>query len=272
MAAARSYLFVPGNRPERFDKACATGADVVIIDLEDAVAPQDKDAARRAVLGWLDAAKPVAVRINAATTEWFDADLGLCAQPGVAAVVLPKAERIDEIAAVARAAPAAVVIPLIESALGMRDVAALAAAERVQRLAFGTIDFRVDLGMQAEEGGDEAELGPFRTQIALASRLANLQAPIDGVTVQLDDAARIAADVQRGLRYGFGAKLCIHPKQVALVHRALAPSAQQLDWAQRVLAAVAASQGAAVQVDGKMVDKPIIMQAEEIVARAGRNS
>jgi citrate lyase subunit beta/citryl-CoA lyase len=91
------------------------------------------------------------------------------------------------------------------------------------------------------------------------------------VTVQLNDEARIAADVQRGLRFGFGAKLCIHPKQVALVHRALAPSAQQLDWARRVLAAVAASQGAAVQVDGKMVDKPIIMQAEEILARGSRD-
>jgi citrate lyase subunit beta/citryl-CoA lyase len=269
--AARSYLFVPGNRPERFDKARATGADMVIIDLEDAVAPQDKDAARRAVTSWVDAAKPVAVRINAATTEWFDDDLALCGRPGVAVVVLPKTETVDQIAAVAKAAPGAVVVPLIESALGIRDVAALAAAARVQRLAFGTIDFRVDLGMQADDAGDEVELAPFRCQIAVASRLAGLQPPIDGVTVQLDDEARIAADVQRGLRFGFGAKLCIHPKQVALVHRALAPSAQQLDWARRVLAAVAASQGAAVQVDGKMVDKPIIMQAEEILARGSRD-
>ena len=269
--AARTYLFVPGNRPERFDKARAAGADVVIIDLEDAVAPQDKIAAREAIAGWVDASRPVAVRINAAGTEWFDDDLALCGKPGVAAVVLPKAQTVDELAAVAQAAQRdAVLIPLIESALGMRNLEAIAGAPRVQRLAFGTLDFRVDLGMQAEEGGDESELASFRAAMALASRLAGIQQPIDGVTVAVDDAERIATDVRRGLRFGFGAKLCIHPKQVAAVHRALAPGEQQLDWARRVLAAVAVSRGAAVQIDGKMVDKPVILQAEDIVARGER--
>ena len=269
--AARTYLFVPGNRPERFDKARATGADVVIIDLEDAVAPQDKAAARDAVAGWLDASRPVALRINAAGTEWFDDDLALCGKPGVAAIVLPKSQTVDELAAVAQAAGReCTLIPLVESALGMRNLEAIAGAPRVQRLAFGTIDFRVDLGMKAEEDGDESEIASFRAAMALASRLADLQPPIDGVTVQLDDPQRIVLDVHRGLRFGFTAKLCIHPRQVAAVHGALAPSAQQLDWARRVLAAVAVSRGAAVQIDGKMVDRPVILQAEDIVARAER--
>ena len=186
--------------------------------------------------------------------------------------MLPKAQAVDELEAVAHAAGRdATLIPLIESALGMRNLDAIAGAPYVQRLAFGTIDFRVDLGMQADEDGDEVELASFRAELALASRFAGLQQPIDGVTVAVDDAERVAADVRRGLRFGFGAKLCIHPKQVAVVHRTLAPSEQQLDWARRVLAAVAVSRGAAVQIDGKMVDRPVILQAEDFVARAERN-
>jgi len=272
---ARSYLFVPGDRSERFDQALASGADVVILDLEDAVAPAGKARARTEISNWLRADRPVALRINDASTEWFDADLALCVHQGVAAVLLPKAETTQQIAAVAAVLRAgAVVLPIIESALGMSRVQTIAGGARVQRLAFGTLDFRADMGLASGDvnldDGEEIELAPYRASIALASRIAGLQAPIDGVTTRIDNAARVEADTRRAQRFGFGAKLCIHPRQVGWVHRALAPSEKQVDWARRVLAAVKNSGGSAVQVDGKMVDRPVILQAEAVLARAAR--
>ncbi|MBW6493529.1 MAG: CoA ester lyase [Burkholderiaceae bacterium] len=273
--APRSYLFVPGDRPERFGKALASGADAVIVDLEDAVAPDAKDKARDALANWLSAEHPVVVRINAAGTKWFGDDLALCAHPGVAAVMLPKAERTDELEHVARActvpggrgngrsAPV-VLLPLIESALGFAHALALAQVAQVERLGFGTIDFQLDLGM---DGGDE-ELLWFRSQLVLASRLAQKLAPIDGVTPAIDDVAAISQDVARARRIGLGAKLCIHPRQVPVVNRGFAPSAEQLAWAQRTVAAALGSDGAAVAVDGAMVDRPVLLRAQAILREA----
>ena len=171
----RSYLFVPGNRPERFDKALASGADTVIVDLEDAVAPDQKDAARLAVGAWLSAARPVVVRINAVDTPWFRDDLALCQRAGVAAVMLAKSERAEDLAAVRQTVPASALIPLVESAAGIDNLRAIAGAPGVQRLAFGAIDFQLDMNMQATFD----ELVFFRSRIVLASRLARLAAPID---------------------------------------------------------------------------------------------
>lgn len=264
MALQRSLLFVPGSRPERFDKALAAGADAVIVDLEDAVAPADKLSARESLRAWLRPEHAVVVRINAADTPWFADDIALCAQPGVAAVMLPKAERAETLAALMEAG-AKSVLPLIESAAGFAALRIIAAAPGVQRLVFGSIDFQLDLGMR---DAHEDELLYFRSQIVLASRLAGLAAPIDGVSTAIDDAEALHADVQRARRLGFGGKLCIHPKQVAGVHRGFAPSADELAWAQRVLDAAAAAGGAAIAVDGKMVDKPVLLRAERLVAEA----
>ena len=270
MNAPRSYLFVPGHRPDRFDKAFASGADLAVLDLEDAVAPQDKPAARSAIANWLRAERLCAVRINAAGTEWFDADLTLCRQlQGLAAVLLPKAERAEHVAAVAAAAPGAAIIAIVETAAGIARSRTLAAGG-VQRLAFGALDFAVDLGLDVDEQGAQDELAAFRSELVLASRLAGIAAPVDGVTTALDDDAQLAADSQRARRFGFGAKLCIHPRQIAVVHRAFAPPPEQVAWAGRVLAAVQASGGAAVQVDGRMVDRPVVLQAEAILAAARR--
>lgn len=260
-----SYLFVPGSRPERFDKAMAAGADVVIIDLEDAVSPVDKDSARASVSAWLSAEKPICLRINPPDTVWFAADLALCAHPGVAAVMLPKAAQVADILRL-REAGARSVLPLIESAQGFVNLSALAAAEGVERLAFGSIDFAVDLGIE----GDDRELDYFRSQLVLASRVAGIAPPIDGVTTAIDDTAVLASETLRGKRFGFGAKLCIHPAQLAVVHASYLPAASEVAWAERVLAAAASSQGAAVAVDGKMVDRPVILKAEQILVRAGR--
>lgn len=255
----RTYLFVPGNRPERFDKALAAGADAVIVDLEDAVPMQDKAQARAAVAAWLKPAHAVVVRINAAETAWFADDLALLATPGIAAVMVPKAERVETLEQVARAAPGRALLPLVESAAGFDNVRALAATAAVQRLAFGSIDFQADIGIQDDE------LLVFRSQIVLASRLANRAAPIDGVTAAFDDAAALEHDTERARRLGFGAKLCIHPRQVAAVLRGLLPSEAEVAWARRVVAAAEQAGGAAVAVDGKMVDRPVILRARAMI-------
>lgn len=259
----RSYLFVPGNRPERFGKARAAGADAVIVDLEDAVQPAEKTAAREAVLASLDVARPVWVRVNGTDTAWFADDVAaLTAHEGVAGIMLPKAEQGEQIEAVlARSHDALQVLPIVETARGIAGLTALCGALRVTRVAFGTLDFQVDLGID----GEREELDAFRSQIVLASRLAGLAAPVDGVSTVFDDAAAIEAEARRARRFGFGAKLCIHPKQIEPVHRAYAWSDAEREWAQRVLAAMDASGGAAVAVDGKMVDMPVILKARRVL-------
>ena len=256
----RSYLFVPGNRPERFDKALASGADAVIVDLEDAVPPDQKDAARATVAAWLALApaRPVVLRINAAQTRWFRDDVALCRCAGVAAVMLAKAERVEDLAAVGDHVP---LIPLIESATGFDRLRAIAAAPGVQRLAFGAIDFQLDLNMRA--GYDELIF--FRSQLVLASKLANLAAPIDSPSTAIDAPEEVEAEAQRARRLGLGAKLCIHPKQVDAVNRGFSPSEADIAWAQRVLAAAQASQGAAVALDGRMIDTPVILRAQAVL-------
>jgi citrate lyase subunit beta/citryl-CoA lyase len=260
----RSYLFVPANRPEMFDKACRAGAHAVIIDLEDAVPFADKAQARAALAAWLASdhrpAQPVVIRINGADTGWFADDLALCGAPGVSGVVLSKAEGVDAIERVTRAGAAAV-LPLIESAAGFDNVRAIAQAPGVARLLFGSIDFQLDLGIR----GEREELLFFRSQLVLVSRLAGLQAPVDGVSTAINDPARLALDALHARQMGFGGKLCIHPKQVPEVNRAFGPGEEELAWARRVLAAAAASGGAAVAVDGKMVDRPVILRAQQIV-------
>lgn len=261
----RSYLFVPGDRPDRFAKACASGADAVIVDLEDAVAPEQKNAARSALAAWLHPDHPVIVRINASDTAWFREDRALAGRPGVAGIMLPKAERLEDVETL-RAAGATAVLPLIETAVGFDRARALAGAAGVARLAFGSIDFQLDLGIP----GDDEALLAFRSGLVLASRLAGIGAPVDGVSTAIDDQAQLAADATRALRLGFGGKLCIHPKQVKGVNAAFRPSDPDVRWATRVLEAAAEAGGAAVAVDGKMVDRPVLLRAQAILANVPR--
>jgi citrate lyase subunit beta/citryl-CoA lyase len=270
-AHARSYLFVPGDRPERFDKALASGADAVVLDLEDAVLPAHKPTARQAVAAYL-AAHPnpsrLVLRINDEATPWFADDLALLQASGAAAVMLPKAERADTIARLRQACPQIAVLALIETAKGVLACEALAACPGVQRLVFGTIDYALDMDLQGELA-TTVGLDYAASRLALASRAAGLPPPVAGVTLALGDAAPLLADLARARAHGFGAKLCIHPAQVALLHQALAPSADELAWAQRVLqAAQAAGDQGAVQLDGRMIDKPVITRAQRLLARA----
>lgn len=264
----RSYLFVPATQPARVAKALLSGAHSVIVDLEDAVAPEAKDEARRALADHLALpGPPVVVRLNAAGTGPFHDDLALCAaHPRVEAVMLPKAgQRLPrgelDVEQIGAAHPRLALIALIESAEGLDRLREVASAPTVRRLAFGSLDFQADLGL----AGSEDDLMPYRAELVLRSRVAGLPAPIDGVSTSLDDAPRIEAEAVRARQLGFGAKLCIHPRQLPPIHRAFAPSAIELEWARRVVEAARAADGAAVAVDGRMVDRPVVRRAEALL-------
>jgi citrate lyase subunit beta / citryl-CoA lyase len=261
--AARSFLFVPGDRPERFDKAAAAGADLVIIDLEDAVGAEHKISAREAAVAWLRGGGTACVRVNAADSTEHEADLAaLAGADGLVAVVLPKAAGADAASAVARRSGAPVVA-LVESAAGVLRAAQIAAAEGVVRLAFGHLDYAVDLGA---DNGRTAMLHA-RSTLVLASRAAGLPGPVDGVTVALDDPAVLAGDLGHGRELGMTGKLLIHPRQVQATHAAYRPSQEEVAWAEKVLTAVRDTSGGAVRVDGAMVDAPVIARAEDVLRR-----
>ncbi len=263
-APARSYLFVPGDRPERFERAWNTAADEIVIDLEDAVGPQAKADARHCIANWLDATKPVLIRVNAVDTPWFADDLRLSCHPGVAGVLFPKAEYLPPELSQACADKSLGIVALIETALGLQRIADLASTPQVMRLAFGSIDFQVDLGIE----GDDGELLFFRSQLVWQSRLAGLPAPVDGVTANFSDDDRLHNDARRARRLGFGGKLCIHPRQLQAVSAAFTPNDEQRAWAARVLMAMDSAKGAAVALDGKMVDRSVWLQAMRIAADA----
>jgi|UPI00025535A3 citrate lyase subunit beta/citryl-CoA lyase len=263
----RSYLFVPGNRPDRFDKAVSSTADVVICDVEDAVPPDEKAQSRDNVLEWLKKGASICVRVNGWNTPWFMDDvLAFASHPGVSAIMLPKAETANQISELqAHCHPSMKILPIIETARGFDALGAISSAMGVARIVFGTVDFQLDLGID----GDDLELLMFRSQIVLASRLAGIESPVDGVTTRIGDPDLVEANARRGKRLGFGAMLCIHPNQVAPVHRGYAYTDQEEAWALRVLAATQASAGAAVAVDGKMVDLPVILKAQRIAIACG---
>ena len=272
ITTASRYLFVPANRPERYERALESGADAVIVDLEDAVALPQKEEARATLARWLRGNGPqprLWVRINAADTVWHGDDLLTFSALSMAGIVLPKAEDPKTLSAIARRlGPGRGLIALIESAAGLAAMREIAAVPGVQRLAFGSIDAQVDLGMQC--GPEEEELMHFRIEMVMASRLAGIAPPIDGVTTDFNDDALLTRMVQRARRMGFGAKLCIHPRQVEAVRRGFMPSEQELVWAEEVMAAVRASDGGAISLKGKMIDKPVILQAEKFLHQAGR--
>lgn len=255
----RAPLFVPANRPDRFAKAAASGACAVILDLEDAVAVEAKDAARAALAcDFTDL--PVLVRVNPAATPWHTADVEAAAALPFAAVMLPKAECPDAVAEVAQRAGRPI-LPLIESARGLAAAREIAACPDVPRLAFGSIDFCADIGCEHLR----ETLRSVRLELVIASRLAGIAAPIDGVTTDLSDPEITEDDSRHARSLGMTGKLCIHPRQIAPIRIGFAPTAAERDWAARVLA----SADGAVAVDGAMVDEPVRLRARAILANAG---
>ncbi|WP_432827270.1 HpcH/HpaI aldolase/citrate lyase family protein [Dactylosporangium sp. CA-092794] len=265
---AASWLFVPGSRPDRFAKAARAGAGEVVVDLEDAVAPEDKESARHAAVAWLAGGATAWVRVNAANTEWHEADLAALAPcRGLRGVMVPKTEGPAVLRQAARRLPADTgIVALVESALGVQDAGAIAACPAVTALAFGSIDFALDIGA---EHTDEALLFA-RGALVVASRAASLPAPIDGVTVELRDTAAVGAAAARARSLGFGGKLCIHPAQVEPVNAVFAPRGADVEWARAVLAEALRHGGGVFTDQGRMVDQPVLERARRILAQAGR--
>jgi citrate lyase subunit beta/citryl-CoA lyase len=262
LATARTWLFVPGDRPERFDKAAASGADIVIVDLEDAVAPENKHAARDGVAAALDSGARIAVRINASDTVDFGADLDMLAgtrNPPLA-LVIAKAETADGLAgAQSLGVP---LIPLVESARGLLAAQELARARSVARLAFGAVDFSLDIG----SGMHEDVLGHGRFHLVVASRAAGIAAPIDSPTLSLRDEDVITRSAAAAKRYGMSGKLCIHPAQVPIVARAFSPTPEEIDRARKLIAA--AQNDGAVAHGGSLVDRPVLEKARRVLLEA----
>ena len=259
------FLFVPADRPERWTKAFASGADAVILDLEDAVVASAKPGARRALREGSDVLAaspcPVLVRVNARSGEDHLLDIDAIRGLGLAAVMLPKAETAADVEATS-AATGRPVVALIESARGLAAARTIAAA--CSRIAFGSIDFAADMG----SAHTRAALASARSELVLASRLAGRAAPIDGVTTSIKDPDLIRADAAHACELGFSGKLLIHPAQIAPALDGFRPSEDDVAWAERVLATRGGVGAAAV--DGAMVDAPVFLRAEQIARRAAR--
>lgn len=262
ISSARSFLFVPGDRPDRFAKAEASGADVVILDLEDAVSGEDKDRARGCVEEWLAQGNDAVVRINPPATPWFEDDLATAVRLG-RPIMIPKADTAALLADLARRVDGRCgLIPLIETALGVERAAEVCATAGAIRVAFGNADLASELGVSQD---DHAALAYGRSKLVFASAAAGLAPPIDGVTISIDDVAGLKADVAHARRLGFAGKLCIHPNQVPLVGDGFAPSESELEWARSVVGAT----GSVARINGQMIDKPVLERARRLLARDG---
>jgi citrate lyase subunit beta/citryl-CoA lyase len=260
IAAARSFLFVPGHRSDRFAKAAAAGADVVVLDLEDAVGADRKDEARENVRAWLAEGHDAVVRVNAAGQPWHEDDLAAIAGRATA-IMLPKAEDPRQVAGV----PAAV-IPLLETAIGIERASAICRVASVIRPTFGSVDLAAQLGV--DHRSHEA-LRHARSAVVLAAAAAGCGAPIDGVTTAVEDEAALRADVGHAVTLGFTAKLCVHPRQIATVNAGFTPSVAEVEWAKAVVAA--GSDGSVSVHNGQMVDRPVLLRAQALLERAGES-
>ena len=255
-------LFVPADRPERFAKAAASGADAIVVDLEDGVAPAAKDFARENLSRAAALECFVIVRVNGRSTPWHEADLQAVGRLPGAALMLPKAETVgDAGSAVALMANGAPVVALIESTRGLAEARAIASV--CARLAFGSLDYCVDLGCLHT---DQALIAA-RSELVLAARLAEIPPPIDGVTLNIGDVQALRSDTARSRELGFGGKLCIHPQQVGAVIEGFAPTEVEIREATRILAGP--SEGAA-RIGNAMVDAPVRRMAEQVLARQNK--
>ena len=266
LALAQTFLFAPGHRPEFFSKALGSSSKAIIIDLEDAVAPNQKIQAREHIGHFLktcnaDERQRVLIRINPIGSIFSADDIQFIQELNLPMnLVVPKAESLEQLHQLAnQLSNLEGMIPIIESAEGVDQVKEIAKHPLVIRLAFGNIDAQADLGLSGD--AQETELLPIRFAITLASRLANIAPPIDGVTTDIHNQDILISNTQRAKRLGFGAKLCIHPKQVQTIIECYTPTENEIAYAQRVVEADKVAQGAAVQLDGKMIDRPVVLLA-----------
>ncbi|MEQ6899319.1 CoA ester lyase [Microbacterium sp. KR10-403] len=258
-------LYVPGDRPERFDKAAASGADLVVIDLEDAVAHRAKAEARTRACAWAaQYAGPdrvaLQIRVNAGDEDDLRAVAGLPADVGVR---VPKVEGVSDIEVVARRAPGHPVIPLLETARGVLAAAEIAAHPAVAELALGENDLRSELG-----GGDPV-IDHARVAIVYAARAADLPAPMLSAYPAIADIEGLMADTRRGAAFGLFGRMAVHPTQIPAIASVFRPSAADQAWAREVVAAVDAEGGVTRLADGQMVDAAMLGRARRIISRVG---
>src|SRR4051794_38925953 len=263
LAGARSYLFVPATDEHRVDKALASAAHAVIVDLEDAVAEDRKEEARALVVRRLRAARPRGaqlVRINGLDSAHARADLQAVDGLALDGLVVPKAEP-QPLQALAPSGPP--VVALVETAIGLRRAFETASRPRVSHLMLGTVDLAAQLG--ATPGPDGTELLHARSTLVVDAIAAGLVGPIDGPCTAIDDERALRAETVAAKALGFAAKACIHPGQLETVHDVFAPTEHELGWARRVVAAAEGGRGA-VAVDGQMVDAPVVARARRLLA------
>lgn len=299
MPLNRTFLFAPGNHPRRVEKALGLEADAVILDLEDAVAVSDKAAARKPVSEALRRPRRGRgyVRVNAPATPFCYRDLVETLHEQVDGVFLPKVESAADLHAVdwlmaalererGIAEGSIDLIPMVETAAGVarvdrilqaRSLRPYTGAWRVKRVAFGAADFSLEAGIVPSL--DEPELASARDRVVLASRAAGVEAPLDSPWFHLRDMDGFRRALERSRRGGFQGRLCVHPDQIPVANAAFTPSAEEVARAERIVAAFEATEakgGAAVEVDGQMVDYPIVHRARalletmrEIAAKGG---
>ena len=288
MPLLRSLLFAPGNVPRRVEKALTLDADAVIVDLEDSVALSDKEATRKPVAEALARPrKPMGyVRVNAPSSPYCYGDLVATIHRAVDGVLLPKVESAADLhaidwllAALERergiAEGSIDLIPQVETAAGVQRVDRIIQARslrpykgpwRVKRLAFGAADYAHELGLTV--GMDEPELVEARARIVLSSRAAGLEGPIDSPWFHFKEAAAFGRALERSRRGGFQGRLCVHPDQIAPVNRAYLPTDDELARAERIVAAFREAEArgeAAIQVDGQMIDYPVVYRAQALL-------
>ncbi|MFV0296650.1 MAG: HpcH/HpaI aldolase/citrate lyase family protein [Hyphomicrobiaceae bacterium] len=285
MSVFRSFLFAPGNHPRRVEKALMLDADATILDLEDACPISEKVATRQVVVDAYQAPRRCLgyVRVNAMSTEWGYGDIVAVVQRGVDGIVLPKLETVDEIRAAdwvvsnlerERGLPAGTIdiLPIIETARGLANLREIAAAKtRIKRVAFGAGDFTLDMNMTWSRG--ETELLPYRSECVLASRAGGIEPPIDTVWVDIKDEAGFRSSVETVKGLGFQGKMCIYPAQVTVANEMLSPTADEVAWSRRAVAAFAEAEkagSASIQLDGKFIDYPIVYRAQRVIEIAER--
>ena len=263
----KTWLFVPATRIDRVAKAFASGADVVIVDLEDAVASEDKADARKALQQYHDSAdyQAIWVRINKAGSEAFIKDIALCQQmPKLAGVILAKAEQVSDIEQ-AYQGSGLPIIALIESAVGLYHIDAMANVSGLVGFSYGFLDLCNDLRVQVGTPAADITANQVRYQLVLTSKVHELAAPIDTVYPDFNDEVGLNARVQLWSQMGMLGMLCIHPKQVAVVQRALKPTESELSFAKRVVEEYERSGQAVFEIDGQMVDAPVIERSLQLL-------
>lgn len=273
--ARRSVLFSPGDQSDLLRNALNSGADVVVFDLEDAVAPAAKAEARetvQSVVTSVDAEPELCVRINP-LAEGGDADIeALAGLDGVDSVMLPK---VSGPAVVARVRERLTeerltrpILALVETAAGVLDAAAIAEAAGVDALLFGAEDLSADIGATRTDDGEE--VGYARQRVVLAASAAGVDA-IDTLVTDFKRDAHLRSETERAVQFGFDGKMAIHPAQVPIINDGFTPSEERIEWARRVVEAGEAAETAdrgVVAVDGEMIDAPLIEQAEQVLERA----